>query len=1690
MISLGNAVFFDLEIFRLESGLPVWAAGFRWWKDGELKTRMIDSRDLNSRFELRKFIKGIEPGDRYLTGYNVEVYDLPIVAEILSGRPTDIKDFSDNLIGSMNTAKGPERAELLRKRFDSWSGEISGDRVVDLIYRSSQVEDPVSGSKSEDELRPIGLKHLLTQLGEPEVRPMPLDHRTRLNPAQWDEIKAYCLEDLKGTETVFKFHAGTIASLGELSTKYGVWLVNKTDSQVGELVLRSEFRIRTGAEAPRVPAPDSFKVLRPKNLPTIKTDSVRDWSEFIFESRFPLEDGVLVRTKKAGGPDPDPKTLEVSRELSIGPYRFSMGFGGVHQIVNPGCYRPGGDLRLVSIDVRSFYPSIAVNLALPLGGMGSTGTEILRELMEERFRLKDKSQDPKVPDEERKAAKTASDSLKIVINSVFGRTGFKYSCIYSPGTLFSITILGQIYLLSLVERLVEVGVRPIDSNTDGVFCLVPDEIDLDSILNDWQLQTGFVLETEELDGFIVQAQNIRLTQKRGKWSGKGRNFASISGRNPGGRKIDPPIVSKAVIESLINRTPISRTVESSTDPKDFILTKKYKSSTEVKLRTEQGETRLDPLIRVYASRAGGEIVSSTDRADNDLPGRVGVAYTIPERIPKDLDREFYVAQARKILENFPDGFRPEDLSGLALEVWSRGLVPAPAYGKRSLRGISNKGQAVSLEDWSRVPTIKAYSGPVPGGVEGARPVLIIDIDKPDRWKDHLGFYADEIRNSDCLTVYSGDSPDEVRGSKLKGKLIFEFESPEDHRFRRMRKTTNKALEGAGIELFYGQAPVSVLGQGGGKIYKLGGELRPLPLWLKEILLKLAGKNPPPTNRPGKGPREESFDHSQDPVFEDVFKELGLRFDSKLSEVQFRLKRKNENRDGVLDNRLYAVFTCPEGHERSDPSEAMLILDWEDGLPAYSCKHATCQFSDRFRAWVREERRRARSFDPETFREDLGPIGQAMSDPEKGVLVVHAGTGAGKTHAAIDQAYLSLSSGRNFLYLAPSRQLLMSFQNRLKERYPSVGNKVVNISMAGGKSDEDDKEQELPEEIVFDLSGNQVEEVPRVYLACHELSYRRGFSRFMSRLWTTIEALEYPFDVVIDESHQFFRGSSINIPLSRRYENRAAGNKVRSACLDDCPANRSLTMGGPGSCEACELVQISGAYSHSTKFGIPELVRPRFNDRDSTGEELVIHQGTRVRIEEQGIETGNPFLLGDPISTEVREIVGYKGRPINRETRRELWRLGYKGNRNSESEFYEGPETSEAIFEHILRHLFGATIKVSFPTDTNGNRITREEVIGIDKSIRSNNVIFPVRACEVPRVQGIDLAPLEMFRRMTSSGSRLIFMSASFNSLDRSIMEDVFGEDWFYHRAEGQPNRIESIQVVTVLNENQPYFIQSIHPAWLTLWKEFGPGILFAPSERIMNLAHESIVRRINLSERSIELNIQIAKGSGAHLSPVTTQTSHEGIDWTLATPRKPIGTGYDGVEVIATVLDLRSTRLAEDLITPHGSGPEDYRECQTEELFDHMAQSMGRVGRGPQNKRAVVLILNADSEAVERLLSAGGLRERTEEIGFSHYSSLCREIFEDGSRFLAGSAWEVTIPKPQKTKHHKKMDNVERESKKQGKAEEILTTAIKWKRDGKTLREFIRKNNIERFDRSTLPGIKSKVRELWNDINEDGATSV
>lgn len=64
---------------------------------------------------------------------------------------------------------------------------------------------------------------------------------------------------------------------------------------------------------------------------------------------------------------------------------------------------------------------------------------------------------------------------------------------------------------------------------------------------------------------------------------------------------------------------------------------------------------------------------------------------------------------------------------------------------------------------------------------------------------------------------------------------------------------------------------------------------------------------------------------------------------------------------------------------------------------------------------------------------------------------------------------------------------------------------------------------------------------------------------------------------------------------------------------------------------------------------------------------------------------------------------------------------------------------------------------------------------------------------------------------------------------------------------------------------------------------------------------------------------------------------------------------------------------------------------------------------------------------------------------------------------------------------HKAMPPAVKEDKHKIMIGKILDKAREWKERGESYREFIRKNNIERFNRSTLPGIKDEVRRVWDE---------
>jgi hypothetical protein len=205
---------------------------------------------------------------------------------------------------------------------------------------------------------------------------------------------------------------------------------------------------------------------------------------------------------------------------------------------------------------------------------------------------------------------------------------------------------------------------------------------------------------------------------------------------------------------------------------------------------------------------------------------------------------------------------------------------------------------------------------------------------------------------------------------------------------------------------------------------------------------------------------------------------------------------------------------------------------------------------------------------------------------------------------------------------------------------------------------------------------------------------------------------------------------------------------------------------------------------------------------------------------------------------------------------------------------------------------------------------------------------------------------------------------------------------------------------------------------------------------------------------------------------------------TIATPRKPVATGYDGRELVFAFIDFHSTRLAEDLIVPGQPKPEDYEKAVMVELLDYLAQAAGRLARGDSSKRVILVVANATKIEAQWLLEAGGLIDRVESVEFVNYPRFRKGMFEAGARFLNGEGWTIGDETPEPD-DHRAMPKGHKETKRSSAEDEILVQALKWKEDGKSRRSFETAHNIIRKDKTSLPGIKDAVRTVWTQGNLD-----
>jgi hypothetical protein len=201
------------------------------------------------------------------------------------------------------------------------------------------------------------------------------------------------------------------------------------------------------------------------------------------------------------------KSLEIDATNLKGSFKYHIdyksvkthfGLGGAHGAASKGVYESSDDMLIMSSDVTSFYPNLAIkNKWSPEHFPVDQFCDQYEWFFEERKKI------PK--------SNPMNYVYKIILNSTFGLSNDVNSFFYDPELCMKITINGQLTLMMLYEQIMEriPDAVALLQNTDGVETIIPREhYDLYmQICEEWEEKTNLNLEHDEYQKLVLSDVN-------------------------------------------------------------------------------------------------------------------------------------------------------------------------------------------------------------------------------------------------------------------------------------------------------------------------------------------------------------------------------------------------------------------------------------------------------------------------------------------------------------------------------------------------------------------------------------------------------------------------------------------------------------------------------------------------------------------------------------------------------------------------------------------------------------------------------------------------------------------------------------------------------------------------------------------------------------------------------------------------------------------------------------------------------------------------------------------------------------------------------------------------------------------------------------------------------------------------------
>lgn len=551
-----------------------------------------------------------------LVGFNDNNFDIPMLASVLAGHTTEqlYKAVVALIVGDLDNPYG-------MKPF--------------VFYRNFKLRKPVVDNIDLIELTPLGpsLKICAGRIHSERMADLPYLPGTYLTADQITVLRYYWTNDLNNTLELYNTHKTAIELRELLTAEYKVDVRSKSDPQIAEAVIRAEIERLTGnkriEKATIIPG-RRFKFKPPPYI-RFQTTNMKWVLDFIKGVDFEVENNGSVAL---------PDAL-AAMDVPIGNSIYRMGAGGLHSSEKRTVHYADELFELTDNDVTSYYPSLIIQQGMYPPNVGPVFLTVFKRIYDRRINAK------------RTGDKNTAETLKIVLNGTFGKTGERggHSVVYYPEMMIQTTLSGQLALLMLIEWLEMNGIHVVSANTDGILVKCPRPlIDLkNEIMRYWEQQTGLGLESAQYKAVFSRDVNnyvalyadepakIKDNFSYGKAIGV---YRKVTDAYPPKWNPTCDICASAAIGFLAKQTPVEKTIREATDMRLFLEVRRVNGGA-----YKDGEY-LGKAIRWYYSTQDKEPIINAKNG-HTVPRSEGArAYmTRTEGLPDDLDYDYYIERA-------------------------------------------------------------------------------------------------------------------------------------------------------------------------------------------------------------------------------------------------------------------------------------------------------------------------------------------------------------------------------------------------------------------------------------------------------------------------------------------------------------------------------------------------------------------------------------------------------------------------------------------------------------------------------------------------------------------------------------------------------------------------------------------------------------------------------------------------------------------------------------------------------------------------------------------------------------------------------------------------------------------------------------------------------------------------------------